>query len=129
MCTDEEKKWVLNYLSLGKETIPYALITQYDSLDIVPDDGDFFRPHQFFSSLKDNPSSEEEYKQVKKNLQDIEALGELNKVYNFQDTIILCEIFEQRSCRLQEISKDIQENVILLVLSVGAFKGKKVSVA
>ena len=53
-------------LSLGKETIPYALITQYDSLDIVPDEGDFFRPHQFFSSLKDNPSSEEEYKQVKK---------------------------------------------------------------
>ena len=62
-------------------------------------------------------------------MQDIEALGELNKVYNFQDTIILCEIFEQRSCRLQEIYKDIQENVILLVLSVGAFKGKKVSVA
>ena len=30
-------------------------------------------------------------------------LGELNKIYNFQDTIILCEIFEQRSSRLQEI--------------------------
>ena len=30
-------------------------------------------------------------------------LGELNRLYSFQDTIILCEIFEQRSSRLQEI--------------------------
>ena len=32
-------------------------------------------------------------------------LGELNKIYNFEDVIILCEIFEQRSSRLQEILK------------------------
>ena len=32
-------------------------------------------------------------------------LGELNKIYNFQDTIILCEIFEQRSERLQQLFK------------------------
>ena len=32
-------------------------------------------------------------------------LGELNKIYNFEDAIILCEIFEQRSSRLQEIFK------------------------
>ena len=31
--------------------------------------------------------------------------GELNKTYSFQDTIISCEIFEQRSSRLQEIFK------------------------
>ena len=31
-------------------------------------------------------------------------LGELNKIYNFQDTIILCEIFEQHS-HLQKIFK------------------------
>ena len=107
LCTDEGKKWILNYLSSGKGTIPYELITQFDSLDIVPGDGDFFHPHQFFSSLKDNPLSEEEYKKVKnfyKTLK-LKDLGELNKIYNFQDTIILCVIFEQRSCHLQEIFK------------------------
>ena len=31
--------------------------------------------------------------------------GELNKIYNFQDTIILCEIFEQRSEHLQKLFK------------------------
>ena len=30
-------------------------------------------------------------------------LGELNQIYNFQDTIILCEIFEQRSDLLKKI--------------------------
>ena len=32
-------------------------------------------------------------------------LGELNKIYNFQDTIILAEMFEQRSDFLQKIFK------------------------
>ena len=35
----------------------------------------------------------------------LKNLGELNRIYNFQDTIILCEIFEQRSELLQEIFK------------------------
>ena len=35
----------------------------------------------------------------------LENLGELNKLSNFQDTIILCEIFEQRSYRLQKMFK------------------------
>ena len=30
---------------------------------------------------------------------------ELNKIYNFQDTIILCKIFEQRSEHLQKLFK------------------------
>ena len=108
MCTEEEKKWALNYLLSGKGTIPYKLLTQYNSLDIVPDAGDFFRPHQFFSSLKDNPLSKQEHEQVKKFYKTLKLnkdLGELNKIYNFQDTIILCEVFEQRPYRLQEIFK------------------------
>ena len=108
LCTEEEKKWVLNYLLSGKGTIPYKLLTQYNSLDIVPDAGDFFRPHQFFSSLKDNPLSKQEHEQVKKFYKTLKLnkdLGELNKIYNFQDTIILCEVFEQRPYRLQEIFK------------------------
>ena len=50
---------------------------------------------------------EDEYENVKKFYKTLKLknLGELNKIYNFQDTIILCEIFEQDSCRLQEIFK------------------------
>ena len=32
-------------------------------------------------------------------------LGELNKIYIFQDTIILCEIFERCSVHLQKLFK------------------------
>ena len=32
-------------------------------------------------------------------------MGELNKIYNFQDTIILCKLFEQRSELLKQIFK------------------------
>ena len=35
----------------------------------------------------------------------LENLGELNKLYNFQDTIILCDIFENRSQQLQKLFK------------------------
>ena len=30
-CTEEEQKWILNYLSTGKGTIAYEMITRYDS--------------------------------------------------------------------------------------------------
>ena len=35
----------------------------------------------------------------------LKNLGELNKIYNFQDTIIFCEIFEQWSEHLQKLFK------------------------
>ena len=35
----------------------------------------------------------------------LKDLGELNKIYNFQDTIIFCEIFEKRSTLLQTLFK------------------------
>ena len=49
----------------------------------------------------------EEYGNVKKFYQTLELkdLGELNKIYNFQDTVILCQIFEQRSKHLQKLFK------------------------
>ena len=42
LCTKEEKKWVLGYLSSGKGTIPYELITDFDSLNITPGKEFFF---------------------------------------------------------------------------------------
>ena len=49
----------------------------------------------------------EDYNSVKKLYQTmkLDNLGVLNKLYNFQDTIILCEIFENRSQQLQKLSK------------------------
>ena len=42
LCTKEEKKWVLDYLSSGEGTIPYELITDFDSLNITPEKNFFF---------------------------------------------------------------------------------------
>ena len=49
----------------------------------------------------------EEYENVKKNYQamKLKNLGQLNKICNFQDTIILCEISEQHSEHLQKLFK------------------------
>lgn len=104
--TKEDKQWVLNYLTSGKGTILYELITSFDSLSIFPDK-ESFEPHQFYSSMKDSILSNEEYENVKKfyTLLKLPNLGELNQIYNFQDTTILCEIFEQRSSLYQKMFK------------------------
>ena len=73
------------------------MITRYDSLDISPDNGNFFLPHNFYSSLQDDTMTLEEHENVTKFYltMKLKNLGELNKIYNFQDTMNLCEIFEQ----------------------------------
>ena len=67
------------------------MITRYDFLNILPEDGKFFLSHQFYSSLKGDRMTEEEHESVKKFYQTMKLknLGERNKIYNFQDTIIL----------------------------------------
>lgn len=106
-CTEEEQKWVLKYLSTGNGTMLYEMITRFDSLDVSPENGKFFLQHQFFSNLKDSIMTEEEYENVKKfyKAMKLENLGQLNKIYNFQDTIILCKIFEHCSSHLQNLFK------------------------
>ena len=37
----------------------------------------------------------------------LKSLGELNKLYNFQENIILCEIFESRAIQLQKLNKNL----------------------
>ena len=98
---------MLDYLLRGKGTIPYEMLTRYDSLDISPDNRNFFLPHHFYSSLKDEIMTNEEYENEKKNYQTTKLtdLGELNKICNFQDAIIFCEIFEQCSEQLQKLFK------------------------
>ena len=84
------------------------MITTFGSLDItIPEDADFFLPHHFYSILKNTINSRKYYDALKKLYQTMkpENLGEVNKLYSFQDTIILCEIFEQRSVHLQKMFK------------------------
>ena len=101
-----DRDWVLNYSSSRKGTIPYEMISDFDFLNISPDK-DFFEFHQFYSNMKDTVRSEEEYENVKKlyKLMKMSNLGELNKIYNFQEIIILCELFEQRSDLLKKMFK------------------------
>ena len=100
-----DKEWILEYLSSGKGAIPYELITDYYSLNISPDKY-LFEIRQFYSNMKDLALSTKDYKNVKRfyTLLKMSNLGELNQVYNFQDIIILCEIFEQ----IGPVEKNIQ---------------------
>ena len=96
----EEREWILDYLASGKGTIPYQTITDLDLLSKRPTcDSDFFDKESLYSTLREKNISEKEYKNVKKNFKilKLETLGDLNRIYNIQDTLILCEIFEQRS--------------------------------
>ena len=83
------------------------MITRYSSLDISPEEGNFVLPHHFYSSLKDSIMAREEYDNIKKFYQTLKLkdLGELSKIHNFQNTVILCEVFEQSSEHLQKLFK------------------------
>ena len=49
--SEEDRDWVLKYLSSGKGTIPYQL--NFDSLNISPEK-DFFDVYLFYSTMKDS---------------------------------------------------------------------------
>ena len=129
-CTEEDQEWVLNYLSLGKGTILYEMITRYDSLGISPEEDNFFLPHHFYSSLKDNIMTKEEYDNVKKFYLTLKLkdLDELNKICNFRTRLF----YVKYSSRDLNICKNYlnltQENVIRQVHLVVACIGIKASV-
>ena len=103
--TENDEKWVLHYLVSGKGTIPYQMITDFDSLKRSSEE--FFSYEDFYSDLKEKNISKEEYENVKKfcKILKLKTLGDLNRIYDFQDTAILCEIFEERSSLLQKLFK------------------------
>ena len=104
--TEKDEKWVLDYLVSGKGIIPYQMITEFDSLKRNISE-EFFLYEDFYSDLKEKNISKEEYGNVKKfcKILKLKTLGDLNRIYNFQDTPILCEIFEERSSLLQKLFK------------------------
>ena len=79
------------------------MITDFNSLQIKPKDG-FFEQKDFYSFLKEKDINVEEYENVKKffTLLRLKTLGDMNCICNFQDTLILCEIFEQRANMLEK---------------------------
>ena len=98
------------------------MVAKYDSLDISPEEGNFVLPHQFYSSLKDDIMTMEEYKNVKKFYQTMKLknLGELNKIYNFQDTIISVKYLNNGLSIFKSFLNTTRVNVILQVHSVAA---------
>ena len=106
LLNDEDEKWVQDYLASGKSMIPYQMITNFDALNIQPEK-DFFEYNNFYSSLKEKNISMEEYQNVKFffTILILKTLGDLNRIYDFQDTAILCKIFESRSALLQKLFK------------------------
>ena len=93
----------MEYLSAGKGVIPYEKIKSWSDLNSHPE-GEFFPRTEFFSSLKNSAISDIEYKNVKKfwKTLSLNKLSELNDIYNFQDTLILCEIFENRATEMSK---------------------------
>ena len=102
-CNKEQENWVLDYLTSGKGIIPYQMITNLDSLKQAPKDVHFFEKQDFYSNLKEKDISDKEYEDYEKlfKLLRLQTLGDMNRIYNIQDTLILREIFEQRSLLLQ----------------------------
>ena len=101
----ENKKWVVDYLSGGKGVIPYEMIKQWKDLNIAPNANEnFFAKFAFFSTLKNSNIIDEEYEDVQNlfSLMKMSNLSDLNALYNFQDTIILAEIFHNRATIMHE---------------------------
>ena len=107
-CLPEDRHWILDYLARGKGMIPYQKITDFESLKVhVPRGEEFFNKDDFYSTLMECSISDKDYGDVKKffTLLDLKTLGDLNRYYNIQDTLILCAIFEQRVDMLQRLFK------------------------
>ena len=86
--TEKDEEWVMDYLSSGKGMIPYQMIMDFNSLEIKPKQHDgFFKHSDFYSSLKEKNISDEEYENVKRffTVLRLKTLGDLNRIYNFQD--------------------------------------------
>ena len=107
-CPPDDREWILDYLAKGKGTLPYQKITELNSLLARPPPGEeFFNKDDFYSTLREKMIDDQDYEDVKKffKLLGLRTLGDLNKYYNIQDTLILCVIFEQRSDMLQRLFK------------------------
>ena len=96
--SEENKNWVLDYLCGTNGVISYEKIKTFDDFDCVPE-SEFFTKMEFYSSLRNEIISDEDYENVKIFWQFMRPknLSALIDIYNFQDTIILREISENKA--------------------------------
>ena len=107
----------LDYLSSGKGMIPYQMITDFGSLKKVPQE-DFFQKKDFYSELKEKDISDEEYQNVKRffMLLRLKTLGDMNRVYNFQDTLIYAKFSNKELHSWKNFLNLILESAIVRAL-------------
>ena len=58
--SEDDRNYVLQYLSSGKGCFPYKSVTGFNSLSATPDDGDFWTIDKFYSRLRDEEISPKE---------------------------------------------------------------------
>ena len=63
--SDENKEWILEYLSTGKGVIPYEKIKPHEDLNCVPE-GEFFSKSEFYSLFKNEIISDQDYEKCEK---------------------------------------------------------------
>lgn len=66
MLSDEEKNWVLDYMSDGKGVISYEKIKSFDDPNAVPEQDRFFAKTEFYRMLMDEIISNDECERVRK---------------------------------------------------------------
>ena len=86
-------------MSDGKGVISYEKIKSFDDLNAVPEQDRFFAKIEFYRMLMDEIISNDECERVRKfwELLLLLKLSDLNELYSFQYSIILCKIFENRA--------------------------------
>ena len=94
----EGMQFVLEHLASGKGCFPYEIVTVFNSLSTVPEDGDFWLIKRFYSRLKDEGISQKEWEACKKlyKVLKMRNFSDFNNIYNIQDVIILVVILEYR---------------------------------
>ena len=78
----------------GKGVIPYENIKIFDSLNSVPENRNSFAQSEFYTELKHDIVSYEEYENSKFLYATLKMrnLSDMNDLYNFQYTCLLCKI-------------------------------------
>lgn len=91
----KRKNKLIETVANGKGVIPYEKIVSQYSLNLEPENGDFFqRVNSLVSSSRDlfkTRNMKNLYKTLK-----LGNLNDMNHLYNNQDVILLCEILENR---------------------------------
>ena len=101
---EEDRDFVLEYLSSGKGCFPYEVVTDFKSLSVKPEDGKFWPIDLFYSRLRDEGIFVKEWEGGKKpyKMLRMRNLRDFNDVYNIQDVYILGVILEYRSQKIKE---------------------------